>query len=113
MPFQAPGGVRLRWRVREPSLRRFRADGQERLRVGRDRIYPRRAPRADSCGSECSCASFFHLRFGGFNLDERVEGVNGFDGLVEKSDGVGIGVRCVEHGLYGLPEAAEAAESVV
>src|SRR5882724_10343583 len=113
MLFQAPGGVRLRWRVREPSLRRFRADGQERLRVDLDRICRRPAPRGDSCGSECSCASFFHLCFRGFNLDERVEGVNGFCWLVQERDGVWVSVRCVEHGLYGLPEAAEAAEGMV
>src|SRR6266436_1698578 len=113
MLFQAPGGVRPQWRVREPSLRQFRADAQERLPIDPDRICLRPAPRADSCGWECSCAGFFHLRFGGFNLDERVEGVNGFCWLVQERDGIGIGVRCVEHGLYGLPEAAEAAKCVV
>jgi len=84
-----------------PAFDSFHAGGQERLPIDLDRICPRPAPRADSCGSECSCASFFHLRFGRFNLDERVEGVDGFNWLVQEGDGVGIGVRCVEHGLYG------------
>src|SRR5579859_2757381 len=113
MLFQAPGGFRLRWRVREPSLRRFRGCGRERLRAGRGQTCPSPVRRSDSCEWECSRASLFHLRFAGFNLNERVEGVNWFHGFVEKSGGVGIGVRFVELTLDCLPKAAKTAEAVI
>src|SRR5262249_54423223 len=105
--------IPVRWRVRESSLRRFRAGGREQLQADRDRTCRRPARRADPYVEGCSCARFFHLRFGGFDLNERVEGMNGLYRFIQESDGIMSTVSRIKHGYHSLPDATNSAKSVI